>query len=163
MVGVSVRGGDSLCGAAGVCRGLRGRAAGAGGWLSISSRLVRFRIRFWVPRLWFREQRIFRRAVNCSMNRSGMTGGISRFTERRFTSGIKQGYIPTTLEVERGNGTVNVWRVPVDSSSYLYPKAYAVRVDAVNLNYSVPCAAAMYNLTGPDGSILTPKPTPTYD
>lgn len=87
-----------------------------------------------------------------------MTGGISR-----FTFGIKQGYIPTTLEVERGNGTINVWRVPVDSSSYLYPKAYAVRVDAVNLNYSVPCAAAMYNLTGPDGSILTPEPTQTYD
>ncbi|HJK78263.1 MAG TPA: hypothetical protein O0X18_04850 [Methanocorpusculum sp.] len=73
----------------------------------------------------------------------------------------KAGYISTTLEVERGNGTINVWRMPVDSSSYLYPKTYLVRVDALDLNYSAPRAAAYYNLTRQDGSILTPTPTPT--
>jgi hypothetical protein len=31
----------------------------------------------------------------------------------------------------------------------------------LDLNYSVPRAAAQYNFTKPDGSILTPTPTPT--
>ncbi|MDR0981022.1 MAG: hypothetical protein LBL85_04510 [Methanocalculaceae archaeon] len=74
----------------------------------------------------------------------------------------KAGYISTTLEVERGNGTVNVWRMPVDSTSYLYPKTYSIGVDALDdLNYSVPRAVAAYNLTRQDGWMLTPTPTPT--
>ena len=73
----------------------------------------------------------------------------------------KSGYISETIEVEKGNGTVNIWRIPVDSSSYLYPKTFIIEVDAVDLNYSAPRAVADYNLTYPDGSVLTPTPTPT--
>ena len=73
----------------------------------------------------------------------------------------KSGYISTTIEVERGNGTVNVWRIPVDSSLYLYPKTYSITVDALDLNYSVPRAIALYNITRSDGSMITPVPTPT--
>ena len=71
------------------------------------------------------------------------------------------GFISAVIDVQIGNGTVNTWEMPIDSSSYLYPKTYLVWVDSLDLKYSAPRSVAPYNLTRPDGSMITQVPTPT--
>ncbi|MDU9375765.1 hypothetical protein McpSp1_03440 [Methanocorpusculaceae archaeon Sp1] len=72
------------------------------------------------------------------------------------------GHFSMTLDVELGNGTVNLWKVSIDSSTYPSPDRYLIRVNAFDDTHSVlPGAVTMYNITRPDGSMRTPIPTPT--
>ena len=72
------------------------------------------------------------------------------------------GRFSATLNVELGNGTVNFWKIPIDSSTYPSPDRYLIRVNAFNGTHPVlPGAVAMYNSTRLDGSMRTPVPTPT--
>ncbi len=70
------------------------------------------------------------------------------------------GFVSAVITVESGNGSVNTWKILIDSSSYMYPKTYLIWIDALDLNYSAPRAVALYNITKSDGSMITPVPTP---
>lgn len=69
------------------------------------------------------------------------------------------GVFSVTGVVQKGVGHVNSWQYTINSSSYLYPKTYLLRIGVVNGNTSV-TAETTYNITRSDGSMITPAPTP---